>query len=61
VRKDGRRAKGREFLEAFRRVRKPMPPPETVIGDKRQRLEDEDARREIEEGESERGGSSGGT
>jgi hypothetical protein len=37
------------FLETYKRVRKPMPPPERVIGDKRRRIEEEQARREIEE------------
>ncbi|HEX9122364.1 MAG TPA: hypothetical protein VF984_03245 [Actinomycetota bacterium] len=41
------------FLEAYKRVRKPMPPPERVIGDKRRRMGDEEARREIEERGSE--------
>ncbi len=34
--------------DAYRRIRKPMPPPERVIGDKRRRLEEEEARREAE-------------
>ncbi|MEW6059356.1 MAG: hypothetical protein AB1551_04320 [Actinomycetota bacterium] len=54
-------AKGGGFLGAYRRIRKPMPPPEKVIADRRRRLVDEEARREIEEGESEREGSSEGT
>ena len=37
-------------LSAYRRIRKPMPPPEKVVPDKRRELEDEEARREIEEG-----------
>jgi hypothetical protein len=36
-------------LEAYRRIRKPMPPPEQVIRDRRRELEAEEARREIEE------------
>jgi len=36
-------------LAAYRRIRKPMPPPEKVVPDKRRKLEDEEARREIEE------------
>lgn len=36
-------------LAAYRRIRKPMPPPEKVVADKRRVLEDEEARREIEE------------
>ena len=53
--------KGGGLLRAYRRIRKPMPPPEKVIADKRRRLVDEEARREMEEGESEREGSSGET
>jgi hypothetical protein len=36
-------------LAAYRRIRKPMPPPERIVPDKRRDLEDEEARREIEE------------
>ncbi|HET7234844.1 MAG TPA: hypothetical protein VFK59_00245 [Actinomycetota bacterium] len=36
-------------LAPYRRIRKPMPPPEKVIGDKRRELEEEEARRDIEE------------
>ena len=36
-------------LAAYRRIRKPMPPPERVIRDRRGELEQERARREIEE------------
>jgi hypothetical protein len=36
-------------LEAYRRIRKPMPPPQKVVPDHRRELEDEQARREIEE------------
>ena len=36
-------------LAAYRRIRKPMPPPERIVPDKRRELEDEEARREIEE------------
>lgn len=39
----------RDPLAAYRCIRKPMPPPEKVIADRRRRLEEEDARREIEE------------
>ena len=35
-------------LATYRRIRKPMPPPERVIGDKRRKLEEEEARREIQ-------------
>lgn len=40
-------------LAPYRRIRTPMPPPE-VIPDRRRELEDELARREIDEGEAER-------
>ncbi len=36
-------------LAVYRRIRKPMPPPEKVIADKRRKLEAEEARREAEE------------
>jgi len=37
-------------LAAYRRIRKPMPPPEQVVADKRRKLDQEDAEREIREG-----------
>lgn len=37
-------------LESYRRIRKPMPPPEKVVPDKRRKLEEEEARRELREG-----------
>jgi hypothetical protein len=36
-------------LASYRRIRKAMPPPERIVPDKRRELEDEQARREIEE------------
>ena len=36
-------------LAAYRRIRKPMPPPERIVPDKRRELEDDEARREIAE------------
>jgi hypothetical protein len=36
-------------LASYRRIRKPMPPPEKVIRDRRRELGQEEARREIEE------------
>jgi hypothetical protein len=36
-------------LATYRRIRKPMPPPEQVIADKRRKLEEEEAEREIRE------------
>jgi hypothetical protein len=57
VGKDRKRAKADKrqaadagsFLDAYKRIRKPMPPPEQVLADRRRRTRDEDARREIEE------------
>jgi hypothetical protein len=46
----GKRA-DRDPLAAYRRIRKPMPPPEKVIADKRRRIQEEDARRQVEETE----------
>ena len=45
-----KRGKGKEKdpLSAYRRIRKPMPPPEKVIPDRRRELEEEEARREME-------------
>ena len=40
------------FLDAYRRIRKPMPPAEQVLADRRRRMQEEDARRDIEEGSS---------
>ena len=36
-------------LEAYRRIRKPMPPPEKVVPDKRRKVEEKEARREQRE------------
>ena len=36
-------------LAAYRRIRKPMPPPERIVPDKRRELDEDEARREIEE------------
>jgi hypothetical protein len=52
-----RRSGADTFLDAYRKIRKPMPPPEKVIRDRRRGLEEDAARREIEEGERARGGS----
>jgi hypothetical protein len=41
-------------LAAYRRIRKPMPPPERVFEDRRRRADDRDAAREIREATSER-------
>jgi hypothetical protein len=40
-------------LSTYRRIRKPMPPPEQVIADKRRKLEEDEWRREIEDGRRE--------
>ena len=49
----GSRRKKREWerdpLDPYRRLRTPMPPPQRAIPDRRHELEEEDARREIEE------------
>ena len=37
-------------LAAYRRIRKPMPPPEKVLADQRRKREEEDAQRQIREG-----------
>jgi hypothetical protein len=37
-------------LAVYRRIRKPMPPPERIVPDKRRELDEDEARREIEEG-----------
>lgn len=47
--KKKRAKREKDPLAAYRRIRKPMPPPEKVIGDKRPEIEEEQARREIEE------------
>jgi hypothetical protein len=38
-------------LEAYKRVRKPMPPPERVDKDRRKRMLDEEAEKEMRKGE----------
>ena len=40
---------GNDWLSAYRRVRKPMPPPERVIPDKRRKVEAQEAERELRE------------
>jgi hypothetical protein len=44
-----KRAKTVDPLAAYRRIRKPMPPPEKTFEDRRRKLQQDDARREIEE------------
>jgi hypothetical protein len=36
-------------LDAYRRIRKPMPPPQKVVPDRRRELEEEQAQRDVEE------------
>ena len=43
-----RRRRPQQPLDAFRRIRKPMPPPERVVDDERPRTADRLARREVE-------------
>ena len=38
-----------DTLEAYRRIRKPMPPPQKIEKDRRAELEREQVRRDIEE------------
>lgn len=47
----GKRSGAKDPLAAYRRIRKPMPPPEKVIEDKRRKLDEELAEREIQERE----------
>jgi hypothetical protein len=47
--KEKRTKRDADPLAPYRRIRKPMPPPERIVPDKRRELEDEEARREIEE------------
>jgi hypothetical protein len=43
-----KRSKARDdLLAAYRRIRKPMPPPAKVIRDRRRELDEENARREM--------------
>jgi hypothetical protein len=38
-------------LEAYKRIRKPMPPPERVDHDRRKKMLDDEAEREMRKGE----------
>ena len=42
-----KRSREEDPLATYRRIRKPMPPPEKVIRDRRRELEEEQAHREI--------------
>jgi hypothetical protein len=44
-----KREQERDPLEAYRRIRKPMPPPQKVVPDRRRELEEEQAQRDVEE------------
>jgi hypothetical protein len=46
-----KRSRTRDLLASYRRIRKPMPPPEKVIEDKRRKKDEELAEREIRERE----------
>ena len=51
-----RKRKGRDPadpLAAYKRIRKPMPPPEQVIPDKRRKVQEREAKREEREAGSE--------
>jgi len=52
--KKKKRSKGTGFLETYRSIRKPMPPPQKVMKDRRRKGEEDRARREVEEGEGPR-------
>ncbi|MGE5459655.1 MAG: hypothetical protein ACM3WR_03395 [Solirubrobacterales bacterium] len=42
-----KRSRAKDPLAAYRRIRKPMPPPEKVIQDERRKLDEEAAAREM--------------
>lgn len=42
-----RKKKTNDPLEVYRSIRKPMPPPEKVVPDKREKIEEEEAKREL--------------
>jgi len=44
-----KRSKEADPLSAYKRIRKPMPPPEKVVPDKRRKIEEEEARRQLSE------------
>ena len=44
-----RRKQSPDPLDAYRRIRKPMPPPERVIPDKRRKAEQREAERQLRE------------
>jgi hypothetical protein len=48
-----KRAEADDPLAAYRRIRRPMPPPEKVIPDERRKLEAQEAQREAQEAQRE--------
>jgi hypothetical protein len=48
-RKRSRRSRTEDPLAAYRRIRKPMPPPDVVFEDRRRREAEREAEREIRE------------
>jgi hypothetical protein len=51
-----KKTKRDDALAPYRKIRKPTPPPEKVIGNRRRQLDDEATRREIAEATERRGG-----
>ena len=52
--RSGKRSqKSEDPLEAYRRIRKPMPPPEKVIPDQRRKAAERQAEREVREEQGE--------
>jgi hypothetical protein len=49
ARKKKRSKRDDDPLAVYRRIRKPMPPPEKVIPDRRRELDEEGSRREMED------------
>jgi hypothetical protein len=49
ARKRKRSKRDADPLAAYRRIRKPMPPPEKTIPDRRRELDEEESRREMED------------
>ena len=45
-----RAKRAKDPLAAYRSIRKPMPPPEKVVPDKRKKIEEKEAERELREG-----------
>jgi hypothetical protein len=45
-----RSKKSEDPLAVYRSIRKPMPPPEKIVPDKRRKIEEEETERELREG-----------